>query len=39
MPRHILIKLTKIKDRRESVKSNKGKATNNMQGNTHKVIS
>ena len=38
IPRHILIKLTKIKDR-ENIKSNKGKATNNIQGNPHKVIS
>ena len=36
-PRHILIKLTKIKDR-ENIKSNKGKATNNIQENLHKVI-
>ena len=38
IPRHILIKLTKIKDR-ENIKSNKGKATNNIQGNSHKVNS
>ena len=36
--RHIVIKLTKIKDK-EKIKSNKRKATNNVQGNSHKVIS
>ena len=36
--RHILIQLTKIKDR-ENIKSNKGKAINKIQGNPHKVIS
>ena len=35
MPRHILIKQSKIKD----IKSNKGKVTNNIQGNPHKVNS
>ena len=39
MPRHILIKLTKIKDKENNIKSNKGKATNNIQGNPRKVIS
>ena len=38
-PRHIVIKLTKIKDREKILKSNKGKATNNRQGNPYKVIS
>ena len=38
-PRHILIKLTKIKFKEKKVKSSKGKATNNIQGNPHKVIS
>ena len=38
MPRHILIKLSKIKYK-ENIKSNKGKATNNIQGNSHKVNS
>ena len=33
-PRHTVIKLTKIKDR-DSVKSNKGEKTNNLQGNSH----
>ena len=35
--RHILIKLTKIKDK--SIKRNKGKATNGIQGNPNKVMS
>ena len=39
IPRHIVIKLTKIKDKEKNTKSNKGKATNNIQGNSHKVIS
>ena len=34
-PRHILIKLTKIKHK-EQIKSSKGKTTNNTQGNSHK---
>ena len=38
-PRHTVIKMTNIKDKRENTKSNKGKATNNIQGNPHKVIS
>ena len=38
MLRHIWIKMTKIKDR-ENMKSNKGKATNNIWRNPHKVIS
>ena len=37
MPTHILIKLTKIKDK-ENIESKKGKATNNIQRNPHKVI-
>ena len=39
MPRHILIKCTKIKDKEKNIKSNKGKTTNNIQGNSHKVNS
>ena len=39
MLRHILIKLTKIKDKEKNIKSNKGRATNNIQENHHKVIS
>ena len=35
--RHILIKLTKIKDR-ENLESSEGKETNNIQGNPNKVI-
>ena len=38
MPRHIVIKLTKIKTKKR-FKSNKRKATNNIQRNSHKVIS
>ena len=38
-PRHILIKLTKTKFKEKNIKSSKGKATNNIQGNSHKVIS
>ena len=37
MPRHIVIKSTKTKNR-ENIKSKKGKATNNKQGNPHKTI-
>ena len=37
-PRHIVIKLTKIKDKK-IIESNKGKMTNNIQGNSHKVNS
>ena len=36
--RTIVIKLTKIKDRK-IIKSNEGKMTNNIQGNSHKVNS
>ena len=39
MPRHILIKLSKIKYEEKNIKSIKGKATNNIQGNSHKVNS
>ena len=38
-PRYIVIRLTKIKDKEKNIKSNKGKATNNIQRNSHKVIS
>ena len=38
-PRHILIKLSKIKYKEKNIKSSKGKATNNIQGNPHKVNS
>ena len=35
--RHILIKLTKIKDKAQILKAaRKGKTTNNTQGNSHK---
>ena len=37
--RHILIKLSKIKYKAKYIKSSKGKATNNIQGNLHKVNS
>ena len=33
---HILIKLTKIKYKRKVLKAHKGKATNNIQRNSHK---
>ena len=36
-PRHILIKLSKIKYKEKNIKSSKGKTTNNIQGNLHKV--
>jgi len=39
MPRHLLIKLTKIKFKEKYIKNSKGKATNNIQGNPHKIIS
>ena len=35
-PRHILIKLTKIKHTKKTIKSSKGKTTNNTQGDSHK---
>ena len=38
-PRHILIKLSKIKYKEKNIKSIKGKTTNNIQGNPHKVNS
>ena len=37
-PRYILIKLSKL-NTKKNIKSSKGKTTNNMQGNTHKVNS
>ena len=33
------MKLTKIKYKEKKIKTNKGKETNNIQGNTHKVVS
>ena len=39
MPRHILIKLSKIKYTENIIKNSKGKTTNNIQGNPHKVNS
>ena len=38
-PRHILIKLTKIKYKEKNITSSKGKATKTTQGNPHKVNS
>ena len=38
-PKHILIKLSKIKYKEKILKATKGKATNNIQGNPHKVNS
>ena len=37
-PKHIVIKLTKIKATEKNIKSNKGKVTNYIKGNSHKVI-
>ena len=39
MLRHILSKLTKIKLKEKNIKSSKGKETNNIHGNPHKIIS
>ena len=39
MLRHILIKVSKIKYKEKNIKSSKGKATNNIHGNPHKVNS
>ena len=39
MPKQILIKLSNIKYKEKNSKSIKGKATNNIQGNPHKVNS
>ena len=38
-PRHILIKQSKTKYKEKILKSSKGKATNNIQGNPYKVNS
>ena len=38
-PRHIVIKLAKIKDKEKLLKAAKVKTTNNIQGNSHKVNS
>ena len=38
MPRHIVIKMTKLKTEK-ILKATRKKATNNIQGNSHKVIS
>ena len=38
-PRHILIELSKIIYREKNIKSSKGKAKNNIQGNPHKINS
>ena len=35
MPRYILIKLTRTKTQRKNIKSNKGKATSDIQGKLH----
>ena len=39
MTRHILIKLSKIKYKGKILRNSKGKTTNNIQGNPHKVNS
>ena len=38
-PRHILIKLSKIKYKEKNIENSKRKATDNIQGNPHKVNS
>ena len=38
-PGHILIKLSKINIQRKNIKSSRGKTTNNIQGNPHKLNS
>ena len=39
-PRHIVIKLTKIKDKDKiNIERNTGKMTNNIQGKSHQAIS
>ena len=35
IPRHILLKLSKIKFKENNIKSSKGKPTNNIQGKPH----
>ena len=37
--RHILIKLTKIKDKEKNLESSQGKETSNIQGNPDRIIS
>ena len=39
IPRHILIKLTKIKDKEKLLRATRDKATTNIQGNPHEVMS
>ena len=39
MPRHILIKLTKTKHKRNNIKSIKGEATSNIEGKPHTLNS
>ena len=39
MPRHIVIKLAKIKHKEKILKAVREKTTNNIQGNSHKVNS
>ena len=36
-PRNLLIKLSRIKYKEKNIKSSKGKATNNIQGNPNKA--
>ena len=38
-PRHIIIKMTKVKDKEILFKSSKRKAVNYLQGSSHKTIS
>ena len=37
--RHIVIKVTKIKDKEKNIESSYGKATNNIQENPNNVVS
>ena len=38
-PRHVIIKMAKIEDKRENIKSSKRKVTNFIQGNSYKTMS
>ena len=38
-PRHIVIKIMKIKDKDKMLKAAREKKTNNIEGNSHKIIS
>ena len=38
-PRHIIIKMPKVKDKRENLKSRKRKEVSYLQGSSHKTVS